>query len=234
MKTAVIIAGGKSLRLLPLTSDKPKALVEVAHKPILYWIISWLKKYGIEHLVLAVAYKKEEIYKYMEANKNFGLRVDMSEDLGGGTLQAFRMAIEKFVKDDDFIAMNADELTNMDLTKMAEKHKKYAPLVTMALAPFPCRLGVVKVEDGYKVTGFEYGKKLPDVPVSIGIYAFSRRILGRMSGSGSVEDIIFSKLAGEGNIVAHMLSEGEEWCTINTVKDVEEAESSLKKWRLDA
>ena len=99
MKTAVIIAGGKSLRLLPLTSDKPKTLVEVMHKPILYWIVKWLKRYGVEHIVLAVSYKKEEIYKYMEANKNFGLTVDFSEDIGGGTAPAFKLAIERFVKD---------------------------------------------------------------------------------------------------------------------------------------
>jgi NDP-sugar pyrophosphorylase family protein len=233
MKTAVIIAGGKSLRLLPLTLDKPKTLVEVARKPILYWIIRWLKKYGIEHVVLAVAYKKEEIEKYMAANKNFGLQVDMSEDPGTGTLPAYRLAIEKFVKDEDFIAMNSDELTNMDLSKMIEKHRKYSPLVTMALSPFPCRLSVVNVKDD-KVMGFEYGKKLPSVPVSIGVYVFNRKILEHMAGTGSMEQEVFHKLAGKGSIVGHMLTDGEEWCTINTVKDVEEAELSLKKWYTDA
>jgi NDP-sugar pyrophosphorylase family protein len=159
--------------------------------------------------------------------------VDMSEDPGAGTLPAYRLAIEKFVKDEDFIAMNSDELTNMDLSKMIEKHKKYSPLVTMALSPFPCRFSVVNVKDD-KVMGFEYGKKLPAVPVSIGIYVFNRKIIEHMAGTGSMEDVVFHKLAGKGSIIAHMLTDGEEWCTINTVKDVEEAESSLKKWYSDA
>lgn len=232
MKTAVIIAGGKSLRLLPLTNDKPKTLVEVLHKPILYWIVRWLKKYRIEHLVLGVAYKKEGIYKYMKENKNFDLDVDFSEDTGAGTAQAFKLAIERFVKDDDFVAMNADELTNMDLSKMIEKHMKHKPLVTMALAPFSCRVGVVEVEDGYKITGFEYGKKLQALPVSIGIYVFNHRVIDYISGAGSIEDLVFHRLANDGGMIAHMLSDKEEWCTVNTVKDVQEAEESLKRWGL--
>jgi NDP-sugar pyrophosphorylase family protein len=232
MKTAVIIAGGKSLRLMPLTTDRPKTLVDVLHRPILYWIIGWLKKYGVEHIVLAVAYKKEEIYKYMKDNDNFGLKVDFSEDTGIGTAQAFKLAIEKFVKDDDFIAMNSDELTNMDLSKMIDKHVKYKPLVTMALAPLNCRVSVVKVEKDDRVTGFEYGKQLDSVPVSIGVYVFSRKIVDHISGVGSFEETVFHKLARDGGILAHMLTDGEEWCTINTVKDVEEAEASLKKWGL--
>ena len=234
MKTAVIIAGGKSLRLRPLTTERPKTLVEVLNKPILYWIVEWLKKYGITHIVLAVSYKKEEIYKYMKDNNNLGMDVDFSEDAGGGTATAYKLAIERFVKEDDFIAMNSDELTNMDLSKMIDRHAKYKPLVTMALAPLHCRFSVVKFEEDNRITGYEYGKKLRSVPVSIGIYVFNRRILDLITGVGSLEDIVFHKLANEGGIVAYMLAENEEWSTINTVKDVEEAEASLKKWYPDA
>ncbi len=233
MKTAVIIAGGKSLRLLPLTSDKPKTLVEVMRKPILYWIMKWLKKYGVEHVVMAVAYKREEIVKYMDSNGNFGLKVDFSEDPGIGTSEAFKLAIQKYVTDEDFIAMNSDELTNMDLSKMVDKHLKHKPLVTMALAPLYCRVSVVKVDGGDRIVGFEYGKKLPSVPVSIGIYVFNRKILDHISGTGSFEQTVFHKLAHDGGLLAHMLTDEEEWFTINTVKDVEEAGAELKKWGLN-
>jgi NDP-sugar pyrophosphorylase family protein len=126
--------------------------------------------------------------------------------------------------------MNSDELTNMDLSKMIDRHKKSKPLVTMALAPLHCRLSVVKVEDDSRITGFEYGKRLWSVPVSIGIYIFNKKILDCISGSGSLEETVFRRLASEGGIVGYMLSEHEEWSTINTVKDVEEAEASLRKW----
>jgi NDP-sugar pyrophosphorylase family protein len=229
MDTAVIIAGGKGLRLMPLTQTVPKSLVEVGGQPLLYWIIKWLKSYNIKHLVIGVAYKKEKIFEFMKSNDNFGLEVDYSEDKEGGTAQAFRLAIENHVSDEDFIAMNGDELTNMDLNRLEREHKQNKPVVTMALTPFKCRLSVVKVKDN-KVADFEYGKILEDVPVSIGVYAFNKSILKYIPESGSIEDQVFKKLAPEGKVLAHMLKGKEEWITVNTQKDVTEAEAVMKSW----
>jgi NDP-sugar pyrophosphorylase family protein len=229
MDTAVVIAGGKGLRLMPLTQTLPKSLVEVGGKPILYWIIKWLKSYGVKHMVLGVAYKKEKIYEFMKKNDNFGLDVEYSEDKEQGTAQAFRLAIENHVKDENFIAMNGDELTNMNLRRMEKSHMENRPIVTMALTPFKCRLSVVKVE-GKKVADLEYGRILEDVPVSIGVYAFNRSILSYMPESGSMEDLVFKKLAQQGKVIAHMLEGNEEWITVNTQKDITEAEAVLRSW----
>src|SRR5271157_3134065 len=206
MDTAVVIAGGKGLRLMPLTQNIPKSLVPVGGKPLLYWIISWLKSYGVKRLVLGVAYKKEKIVDFMKGNNNFGLDVEYSEDTEGGTAQAFRLAIKNHVKDEDFIAMNGDELTNMDLHRLAKAHLegKPKPIVTMALTPLKCRLSVVKVE-GKKVADLEYGRILENVPVSIGIYAFNKSILEHLPETGSIEDLVFKKLAQQGKVQAHML-----------------------------
>ncbi len=229
MDTAVVIAGGKGLRLMPLTQDVPKSLVEVGGKPLLYWIIKWLKSYQVKHLVIGVAYKKEKIFEFMKSNANFGLDVDYSEDKEGGTAQAFRLAIKDHVSDEDFFAMNGDELTNMDLKRLEREHTQNKPIVTMALTPFKCRLSVVKLKDS-KVADFEYGKILEDVPVSIGVYAFNRRILDYIPESGSIEDQVFKRLAPEGKVLAHMLKGNEEWITVNTQKDITEAEAVLKSW----
>jgi NDP-sugar pyrophosphorylase family protein len=229
MDTAVVIAGGKGLRLMPLTQSVPKSLVEVGGKPLLYWIIRWLKSYRVKHLVIGVAYKKEKIFEFMKGNDNFGLEVEYSEDLQGGTAQAFRLAIKDHVSDEDFFAMNGDELTNMDLGRMESSHLQNRPIVTMALTPFKCLLSTVKIEKG-KVADFEYGKILEDVPVSIGIYAFNRHILDYLPDTGSVEDLTFKKLAPQGKILAHMLQGKEEWITVNTQKDITEAEAALRRW----
>ena len=230
IKTAVIIVGGEGSRLRPLTEDRPKTLVEVGGKPVLYRIIQWVKSYGINHIVLGVAYKKEKIYEYMKENDNFGLKVDFSEHtVEGGTAQAFKLAIDRFVNDDVFLAMNGDELTNMDISKMFEKHKLYNPYVTMALAPFDCRFSVVGIGDDPKITGFEYGKKLQNIPVSIGVYIFSSEIRHLIPASGSIEDLVFTKLAKEGKMVSHMLADSDDWISINSIKDIEEATEKLKR-----
>jgi len=235
MKTAVIIAGGEGQRLMPLTKNRPKTMVKVLNKPILYWILRWLKKYGIEHVVLGVAYKKETIYKYMKANNNFGLKVDFSEHtVKGGTAEAFKLAIERFVRDENFLAMNSDELTNMNLSEMIRKHMKHKPLVTMAIAPFYCRFSVVKVNRRKRVVGFEYGKKLPSIQVSNGVYIFNSAIKKHLPSKGSIENLVFTKLAKKGHILAHHLKDGEGWISINTLKDRKDAEEALRTWTSEA
>jgi len=230
LNTAVIIAGGEGARLKPLTDDRPKALVEINGKPLLYWVIHWLKSYGIKHLVIGVAYKKEKIYEFMKHNNNFGLNVDFSEHtVDGGTAQGFKLAIKRFVKDENFLAMNGDELTNMDISKLWEKHNEKKPLITMAIAPFHCRFSVVEVNDG-KISGFKYGHRLPNVPVSIGIYIFNQKVFDLIPEKGSIEDLVFAKIAKENKMLPYMLSGIEEWVSVNTIKDISDAEERIKNW----
>lgn len=231
IKTAVIIAGGEGTRLAPLTKNKPKTMIEVNGKPIIYWIIRWLKKYGITHVVIGVSYKKEKIYEYMKKNKNFGLNVNFSEHtINGGTAEGFGFAIRKFVNDKNFIAMNGDELTNMDLNELKKVHKQHNPLVTMALSPFPCRFSVVKLNSSKLITAFEYGKKLKTIPISIGIYVFNRNILKYIPKNGSIEDFTFVNLVKTRKIRGNMISDNEEWISINTLKDIKEAEKKPHRW----
>ncbi len=231
MDTAVIIAGGEGTRLRPLTDGIPKTLVEVAGKPMLQWTIEWLKAGGIKHLVIGVAYKKEKIYEFMKAHNNFGMDVHFSEhSLEGGTAEGFRLAIERHVKDRDFIAMNSDELTNMDLRKLIEKHKKHSPTVTMAISPFYVGVSIIDRDKEDKITSFEYGRLVHSLPVSIGIYAFNSGIIDYIPKSGSIENTAFKQLVKEGKARAMMLSDGEEWVTVNTPHDITKAEQKLKEW----
>jgi len=231
IKTAVVIAGGEGSRLRPFTYNKPKTLIKIGGKPILQWIIELLKSYGIKHIILGVAYKKEKIYQFMKNNNNFGLKVDFSEHtVEGGTAQAFKFAIERFVTDSTFLGINGDELTNINIFKLVEKHEMHKPLVTMALAPFHCRFSVVKFERDHKITEFEYGAKLRDIPISIGLYVFNHQILNHIPSRGSIEDLVFAKLAKEGKMRAYMLSAEEDWISINTMKDLNEAEGKIKAW----
>ncbi len=230
IKTAVIIAGGASIRLRPLTEDIPKTLVNVNGKPILYWILQWLKSHGIKHVVIGVAYKKEKIYEYMKKNKNFGLKVDFSEHtVEGGTAQAFKYAIDRFVNDEDFIAMNGDELTNLDIDRMWNVHKANNALVTIGIAPFHLRFSVVEIEEKTKkVKGFQREKHLTDTPVHIGINIFNKRIKDLIPATGNIEEHLFKKLAEEDKgIFFFQLGSGEEWISVNTQKDLEEANAYL-------
>lgn len=227
LETAVIIAGGEGSRLKPLSNNKPKAMVEINGRPMLFWTLRWLKFHGIKNVVIGVAYKKEKIISYMKANKNFGLNASFSaHTLEGGTAQGFGLAIKRFVQDENFVAMNCDEVTNMHLPNLAQVHQKKQPLVTMALAPFYCRFSVVdKAPNGF-IQGFKYGHKLPNVPVSIGIYAFNREILKLIPETGSIEHAVFTKLAQKRKIACYDLKEHEQWISVNDIKNVREVQEN--------
>ncbi|MGI0135342.1 MAG: nucleotidyltransferase family protein [Candidatus Micrarchaeaceae archaeon] len=232
IKTAVIIAGGASTRLRPLTDDMPKTLIPVNGKPILHWILIWLEKYGIEHVVIGVAYKKEKIYDFIKSSAgSYNMKMDVSEHtVEGGTAQAFKLAIDRFVKDEDFIAMNGDELTNLDINRLYETHKKSSVLATIAVAPFHCRFSVVDIDENGRVVGFERDKKLQDAPVHIGINVFNRKVLELIPQTGNIEEIVFKRLADEKRMSAYMLAQNEQWMSVNTQKDLDEANSLLTSW----
>jgi mannose-1-phosphate guanylyltransferase len=232
IKTAIVIAGGNSTRLKPLTDDRPKTMIEIQGRPILYWITNWLKMHKIKNLVLAVGYKKEKIIEFMEQNNNLGMNVTYSTDKinNGGTAHAFKNAINNCVEDPNFIGMNSDELTDMDLSRLISKHERYKPLVTMALSPFYCRFSVVKMQEDPKITGFVYGEKLWSVPVSMGVYVLNKEVSGMLPETGSIEDTIFTNLAKEndGKIIGDILKNTETWVSVNNQKDIKEAELFLK------
>ncbi len=226
-KTAIIIAGGEGSRLKPLSNHKPKAMVEIKGRPMLYWTIRWLKHHGVKNVVLGVAYKKEKIISFMKANNNFGLNAQFSvHTLEGGTAQGFKLAISRFVTDENFVAMNCDEVTNLHLPNLVRVHQQKKPLVTMALAPFYCRFSVVDADAEGFITGFKYGHRLPDVPVSIGIYTFHRGILDHIPDTGSIEYAVFTPLAKKHKIACYRLQPGEQWISVNDVKNVREVEEN--------
>jgi NDP-sugar pyrophosphorylase family protein len=227
VRTAVIIAGGEGSRLKPLSTNKPKAMVEVSGQPMLHWVLRWLQFHGIKRVVIGVAYKKERIFDFLRNHKPPGLDVECSvHTVAGGTAQGFRLAISRYVEDDDFVAMNCDEITNMDLRALVRVHQSKRPIATMALAPFHCRFSVVVEGADQFITGFRYGHILQDVPVSIGIYVFNREILPLIPETGSIENEVFAKLAPQSKIAFHRLAADEQWISVNDLKNVREVEAN--------
>ena len=232
VKTAVVIVGGAGLRLYPLTAEKPKCMVEVAGKPIIFWVLNWLKTQGIEHVVVGVAYKKEIVIDYLK-NNDFGLNIDISEhSVEGETGEGFKLAIERYVNDENFVAMNGDELTNLNLRKMIEYHLNNNPIVTIAISPLKSPFGIVELwEDN--IIGFKEKPIITDKFVSCGIYVFNKRIKDYLPTSGAIEKTTFPRLAEMGVLKSHRLSSNERWATVSSIKDLSKAEEELKLMGLD-
>lgn len=226
VKTAVILVGGAGLRMRPSTEDIPKCMILLHSKPLLYWTLNWLEEFGFKHIVLGVAYREEAIKRYVRENP-VDLDIDFSRHtLEGETGEGFRLAIERYVNDDDFLAMNGDELTNLDLRKFADFHLKHKPIATIAVSPMNSPFGIVEI-DGNGIVGFKEKPILKDKLVSIGIYMFNRAILDYLPTREAIEKTTFPMLAKNRFLKAYRLRENERWLTINSIKDLSIAEKEF-------
>lgn len=227
IKTAVMLVGGASTRMQPYISDRPKAMVEICGKPILFWTLNWLKTHGIKKVVLGVAYKKELIIDYVKKN-NFGLDIKISEhSVEGETGEGFRLAIERYVDDEDFVAMNGDELTNLNLDKLIESHVDSGFVATIAISPMRSPFGIVELY-GDTIIGFKEKPLLTDKFVSAGVYVFNKKIKQFLPEKGTIERTTFPALAEKSLIRAYKLSPNERWTTVNTIKDINVATEEIK------
>jgi len=121
---AMIFAAGLGTRLRPLTNDRPKALVEVAGKPLLEHNILKLKTAGFDHIVVNVHHFGEQIIQFLEANNNFGIDIKVSDerqhllDTGGG----IKHAIPLFTEPGPILIHNVDIISNIDLKLLFLQH----------------------------------------------------------------------------------------------------------------
>jgi NDP-sugar pyrophosphorylase family protein len=228
ISTAVVLAGGRGLRLAPLTNSVPKALVRIRSKPLLEWVIGWLAKNRVRDLVIGVAYEKEKIMDYFGDGSRLGVRIKYSvHTVEGGTAEGFRKAIDRYVTDEVFLAMNGDELTNLNIPRLCEAHVNSGVLATVAVTALKSPFGIVKLDSNDRVVGFEEKVTIPDTYISIGVYAFQRQILAHMPTSGDIERTTFPALARMKKLQAYR--HDGFWMTINNLKELQEAEEDIER-----
>ncbi len=214
----------------PLTEDLPKCMILLHGKPLIYWTLTWLKENGFEHAVLGVSWHKEAVMDYL-AQTPLGLKIDFSEHTQEGeTGEGFRLAIKRHVPDENFLAMNGDELTNLNLAHFVKLHLEQKALATIAVSPLKSPFAVLDVH-GNSIVGFQEKPLLEDKLVSAGIYLFNHDITKYLPQAGSIEKTSFPAIAKQGRLKAYRLTNGERWITINCVKDLYVAEAEFDSLR---
>lgn len=131
----MLLAAGLGTRLKPFTDHHPKALAPVNGKTLLARNIAYLKRYGIEKLVINVHHFADQIEQFIQQHSWPELEIIVSDErnevleTGGGLLKA-----RNFLEGDQaFVLMNVDILTNLDLHAMLQAHQQYKPLATLAV-----------------------------------------------------------------------------------------------------
>ena len=199
---AAILAGGFGKRLRPLTNDRPKPLVEVCGKSIIEWQISWLKKYGVNALVILAGYLREKLIDYLGSGSRYSVRITyVVEDEPLGTGGALKNA-EYILNDSVFIVLNGDVITNLDLSKLVNELLNSKALIAIALTPLKSPYGIVRLGMGSYIESFVEKPVIKEYLINAGVYAMKPEVFKYIPEKGDLERTTFPKLASEGLILS--------------------------------
>lgn len=225
---ALIIAGGEGERLRPLTSDRPKAMIPVAGRPIVEHQLEWLRAGGVTDIVILCGYRADVLKEHVGDGRRFGVRVQYSAEAeplgrGGALRQGYRSVPpgERMV-----VACNGDILTNQPLAEIIRYHEKKQAAATVMLAPLRSPFGIVDIERDGRITEF---REKPDLPywINAGIYVLSPEFFQRLPEKGDHETTTFPELAAEGRLFG--FKSRAYWRPVDSIKDLKEAERELQQ-----
>ena len=228
MPSAFILAGGKGIRLLPLTLEKPKPLIEVGGRPILHRVLESLSEMGVHKVYLSVNYMSEKIEESISDGTRFGLSVEyVHEEEPMGT--ASPLALLKNLNDiEELLVMNADLLSNADFRSLVAYHRGQGNHLTVGVREHLTTIpfGVVKVDNGV-VSGIEEKPSYLDM-VSAGIYCISKPVFSLIPTSPSdMPDLINAAVAG-GKIVGAFPIQ-QSWIDVGSHGDLQRAQDMFKR-----
>ena len=133
---AMIFAAGKGTRLRPFTDHHPKAMMEVNGIPLIERNIHYLQSFGINDFVINLHHFGEQIVDFLKEKNHFGAHIEFSHEkdqlleTGGGLIFAKKL----LEQEEDFLIMNADILTDMNITDFVNFHREQNSLVTLAVS----------------------------------------------------------------------------------------------------
>jgi NDP-sugar pyrophosphorylase family protein len=219
---AVILAGGKAERLGEAAGGRPKALVELAGRPLAAYQVEQLAAAGVTRVLISCAEGQEGAFE--AALGGIGpevVAVAEREPLGRGG--GIRLAAEARREQGDVLALNGDELVDVDLSRLLALQREREAAATITVVPLRSPFGVVDLDDDL-VIGFREAPRL-DQWVSCGIHVLGEEALERFPERGDHETSTFPELAREGRLCA-LRHEGI-WLTVNTPKDLRVASEYL-------
>ena len=216
---AIILAGGKAERLGEAAGGKPKSLVEIAGRPLMAYQLGRLRAAGVTRVIVSCAAGQGELFERELAGADLELvTAEEPERLGRGG--GIRFAARERGERGDVIAMNGDELLDVDFGALLARHRESGAAATITVARPPSPFGVVELGEGDVVTGFSEGGRIP-YWVNCGVYVLGDEALERFPERGDHETTTFPELVAEGRLHAYR-HEGL-WLTVNTPKELRRA-----------
>lgn len=240
----VILCGGLGTRLREETEFRPKPMVEIGGKPILWHLMKIYAHYGFKEFILCLGYKGEMIkgyfYNYEVVNNDFtielgdnkhieihsnhgeeGWRITLA-DTGDKVLKGARLKrIEKYIGDDDvFMLTYGDGVANIDINSLLAFHQNHGKLATVTGINPTSRFGELKIK-GDQVEKFSEKPKNGSGLVSGGFFIFNKGIFDYLSVDDNCDLEIgpLEKIALEGQL--RVYKHTRFWASMDTLRDTE-------------
>jgi len=198
----VILAGGFGTRIFEESRTKPKPLVEIGGKPILWHIMKIYSTYGIEEFVICCGYKSEMIQEYVKSlNEPWNVSaIDTGlETMTGGRLKK----IQKYVENDTFCFTYGDTLNDLNISNLIDFHNKRNLVATVTACHPPEKYGILDL-DGDLVVDFKEKPPLDDVWVNGGYFVLEPKIFDYIKDDNTKwENEPMKKLVAERNLSAY-------------------------------
>lgn len=194
----IILCGGKGSRLSEETITKPKPMIEIGGKPILWHIMKYYSMFGFKRFILALGYKagfiKEYFYNLRFTGSDFSIKMGPNSipefynntkesdweivfiDTGEDTLKGGRIKrVEKYVKSQNFHLTYGDGLANINISELVSFHKKHGKLATVSAVRPPSRFGEM-ILSGNEVCVFDEKPQMNEGYINGGFFVLNKDI----------------------------------------------------------
>lgn len=242
----VILAGGKGSRISEETVLKPKPMVEIGGKPILWHIMKTYSHYGFHDFIICCGYKGHMIKDYFihyylyQSDATFKLKDQKKEyhnpaaepwkitlaNTGLETLTAGRiLQIKDYIGDDgNFMLTYGDGVSDVNIPELLKFHKEHGKIATITTTQPAGRFGAIKIDQGGIIESFKEKARRDQSWVNIGFMVLNREIFDYLGdGCEMLEGTPFEKLAADRQMAAYPHS--GFWSPMDTVHDRDYLES---------
>tara|TARA_B100000963_G_scaffold360086_1_gene389674 strand:+ start:172 stop:852 length:681 start_codon:yes stop_codon:yes gene_type:complete len=222
----VILAGGFGTRLSEYTKSIPKPLVEINKKPILSYIIDHYVKYGFKDFIIALGYKGNLIKKYFKNNyKSLNIQL---VDTGLKTMTGGRLKrLKNFVGSETFLFTYGDGVSNVNLKRLINQHKKTKKLATLTAVRPPARFGALKINKE-NVINFREKSKLDEGWINGGYFIIEPKFLNYIKSDKTFLEREPLELITKKKLLGAYKHNGF-WQCVDTKRDKDLLEEYLKK-----
>ena len=221
----VILAGGQGSRISEYTKTIPKPMIKVNGKPIILRIMNHFSKWGFTNFYIALGYKGEEIKKFFKnTKKNWNINLI---DTGKKTMTGGRLKrLKKYLGKDNFLMTYGDGVSNVNLKKLVNFHKRNKKLVTLTAVRPPARFGYLKIK-GNLVNYFKEKSATDEGWINGGFFVINPKFLKYIKDDQTfLEKEPLEKITKKKQLSAY--KHKSFWHCMDTIRDKRKLDKILK------